>query len=161
MWAFSSCWAGAAFPCGAQASHCSGFSLRSTGSRGRSFRSCSSWALEHKLISCGTSFVAPQHAGWTSIPCTGRWIHKHWTTRKVHAHICEELVSIHINHSSVTLVTTVHTSCPWFTQLNSCLGGPSRPWVGAKNADIQRDRPTLGHWTFSLYKNKYSVVLRT
>ena len=45
--------AGATLGCGAQASHCSGFSLRNTGSRRMGFSSCGSRALEHRLSSCG------------------------------------------------------------------------------------------------------------
>ena len=40
--------------CGVQASHCSGFSLWSMGSRCPDFSSCGSQALEHRLGSCGT-----------------------------------------------------------------------------------------------------------
>ena len=36
-----------------QASHCSGFSLQSTSCRARGFSSCGSWAVEHRLNSCG------------------------------------------------------------------------------------------------------------
>ena len=44
-WDFSSCseW-GLLCSCGAQASHCGGFSAQSTGSRRAGFRSCSTWA---------------------------------------------------------------------------------------------------------------------
>ena len=39
--------------CGAWASHCSGFSLQSTGSRVHGPSSYGSWALEHRLNGCG------------------------------------------------------------------------------------------------------------
>ena len=44
---------GGTLSCGERASHCSGFSLRSTGSRRAGFSSCGSRALEHRLSSCG------------------------------------------------------------------------------------------------------------
>ena len=65
---------------------CSGFSCPAARALGRTgCRSCGMWAPElwH------TGFVAPQHAGSsqtrdrTSVPCTGRWILHHWTTREV------------------------------------------------------------------------------
>ena len=54
VWAFSTCREWATLHCGAQASHCGGFSLLwSTGSRHLGFSSCGSWALEHRFSSCG------------------------------------------------------------------------------------------------------------
>ena len=47
-------------------------------------------ALEHRLSSCGTFCLAvPRHVGssrtrgWTHVPCIGRQILHHWTTREV------------------------------------------------------------------------------
>ena len=64
------------FSCGAWTSYCSGLSC------------CRAGALECRLSSCGA--VAPRHVGsssltkdWTCVPCIGRWILNHWTTRKV------------------------------------------------------------------------------
>ena len=45
---------GATLHCSAWASHCSGFSSRSMGSRHTGFSSCGSWALDRMLSSCGT-----------------------------------------------------------------------------------------------------------
>ena len=45
---------GLLFSCGAQVSHCSGFIYCQTWALGyMGFNGCSSWALEHKLSSCG------------------------------------------------------------------------------------------------------------
>ena len=69
---------------------CTGFSLRwllslrSTGSRRAGFSSCGSRALERRLSSCD----APWHVGSsrkrarTCVPCIGRWILNHCTTRE-------------------------------------------------------------------------------
>ena len=63
----------------ARAAHCIGFSLQSRGSRRAGL---SSWGARAWL-------VAPQHVrsswtrGRTCIPCIGRWILNHWTTRDV------------------------------------------------------------------------------
>ena len=66
--------------CGVGASHRSGFS------------GCSTWAREHRLTSCGAWLsCSPQHRGssqirdQTCVPCIGRQILNHWTTRKVPA----------------------------------------------------------------------------
>ena len=57
-WVFAAAWAflqlpqvGAVSSCSAQPSHCSGLSLCKLGCVG--FRSCGSWALEHRLCNCG------------------------------------------------------------------------------------------------------------
>ena len=85
--------------CGGRASHCGGFSCcraRALGSWAsvvvaRGLSSCGSWALEHRLSSCGAGAQLP-HGMWdlssptrdqTRVPCIGRWILNHWTTREV------------------------------------------------------------------------------
>ena len=62
---------------GVRASHCCDFSF------------CGAWALEYKLSSCGVqALVAPQHVespqirNQTHVPCIGRQILNHWTTRE-------------------------------------------------------------------------------
>ena len=72
---------------------CTGFSLRwllllwSTGSRHTGFSSCGTRTLEHRLSSCVTGLVAPQHVGSsrtrarTRVPCIGRRILNHCATR--------------------------------------------------------------------------------
>ena len=86
--------------CSAQAFHCChGFSLVLA----RRLLFCGAWALEcsgsvvvgHRVSSCGTQalkfwclgIIAPQLVGplfqGTHIPCIGRQIPNHWTTRKV------------------------------------------------------------------------------
>ena len=82
---------------------CVGFSLRwllllwSTGSRHMGFSSCGTWAQQLWLVGSRaqaqqlwrTGLVAPQHVGssWararTRVPCIGRWILNHCTTREV------------------------------------------------------------------------------
>ena len=72
--AFSSCseW-GLLSTCGAQASHCSGFSC------------CGARALEQRLV----GLIALRHVGssqtrdWTHVPYAGRQILNHWTTKGV------------------------------------------------------------------------------
>ena len=64
--------------CSAWASHCSGFSCHGA------------QALEHRLSSSGKWAVSPRYMGssWTRdqtyVPCTGRRILNHCTTREVH-----------------------------------------------------------------------------
>lgn len=71
VWAFLQLqWAGAT-PCGAWAFHCSGFSCCRAQAPGvqaslvvaRGFSSCDSWAVEHRLSSCGTQ-VQLLHSMW-------------------------------------------------------------------------------------------------
>ena len=78
-WAFSSCgkWR-LLSSCGAWASHCSGFFC------------CRAWALEcASSVVWNTGLVALWHVGssWTRdqpyVPCIGRDILNHWTTREV------------------------------------------------------------------------------
>ena len=51
--------------------------------------SCSSWALEHWLSMWCMGLVAQKHVAsswtrdWTRVPCIGRWILNHCTTREV------------------------------------------------------------------------------
>ena len=52
------------------------------------FSICISWAIEHRLRSCGAwGLVDPQHVGssqtrdWTYVSCIGRWILYHRATR--------------------------------------------------------------------------------
>ena len=75
---FSSCRVETPLHCGTRASHCHGFSC------------CRAKALEHRLSGCGrTDLVAPQNmkSSWTRdrtyVPCIGRWMLIHCTTREV------------------------------------------------------------------------------
>ena len=76
--------AGAALHCSAQASHCGGFSLRSTGSRRTGFSSCGTRAQQLWCM----GLVVPGHVGSsrtrarTCVPCIGRWILNHCATRE-------------------------------------------------------------------------------
>ena len=81
MWAFTSCGGWELLcSCGAQVSHCRARALECTG-----FSCCSSRAqwLWHECL------VAPKHVessrtrDWTHVPCIGRWILNHWTTREL------------------------------------------------------------------------------
>ena len=89
---------GATLRCGARASHCGGFSCcgaRALGAQAsvvvaRGLSSCGSWALECRLSSLWcTGLVAPWHVGSsrtrarTRVPCIGRQILNHCTTREV------------------------------------------------------------------------------
>ena len=72
VWFFSSCnEQGLLSSCDIQASHCSGFSLQSTGSL--------LWSMD---------LVAPRHLrsslirDWTRVSCLGRWILYPWATRE-------------------------------------------------------------------------------
>ena len=74
---------------------CVGFSLRwllllwSMGFRCVGFSSCGSRVPEVRLSSCVSGLVAPRHVGSsrtrarTRVPCIGRQILNHWTTREV------------------------------------------------------------------------------
>ena len=89
--------AGATLCCSMRASYCGGFSLQSTDSRHTGFSSCGSWAQQLWLTGSRaqaqqlwhTGLVAPQHVGSsrtrarTHVPCIGRQILNHCTTREV------------------------------------------------------------------------------
>ena len=89
--------AGATLSCGVCASHCGGFSLRSTGSRHMGFSSCGTQAQQLWLAGSRaqaqqlwhTGLVTPWHVGssqtraGTHVPCIGRRILKHCTTTEV------------------------------------------------------------------------------
>ena len=51
-----------------------------------SFSSCDLWALKHGLSSRGASAWWHMESSWTEelthVPCFGRWILNHWTTRE-------------------------------------------------------------------------------
>ena len=73
-WAFSSCGEqGLLFVvrCGARASHCSGFSC------------CRPPAQHVGFSSCGTHVGSSRTRARTRVPCIGRWILNHCTTREV------------------------------------------------------------------------------
>ena len=88
---------GATLPCGAQASHCGGFSccraqalgVRASVVVAHGLSSCGSWALERRLSSWHTDLVAPRHVGSsqtrdrTCVPCIGRQILNDCATREV------------------------------------------------------------------------------
>ena len=95
--AFSSCSErGATLRCSVRASHCGGFSCCRAWALGtrasvvvvHGLSRCGSRALEHRLSSCG--LVAQQHVAssptrvQTRVPCFGRRIPNHCTTRVVH-----------------------------------------------------------------------------
>ena len=69
--------------CGVPASHCSASSGRARAPVCAGFGSCGSWALEHRLSSCGSGLVALWHVGSsqtrnrTPVSCTGRQILYH------------------------------------------------------------------------------------
>ena len=95
-WAFSGCSKqGLLSSWDVWASLCSGFSC------GRAE------ALDHEgFSSCGPQAVSPQHVesswarGQTHVPCIGRWILNHWTTREVHLyHFCNHC-KVKKNHMS-------------------------------------------------------------
>ena len=87
--------------CGAQSLHCCSQAFSSCIARASpccGFSGCGTQALVHVgFYSCGswtqqlrhTGLVALKHAGSSStrdrthVPCTGRWILNHWTTREV------------------------------------------------------------------------------
>ena len=77
--------------------------LRSRGSRRAGFSTCGSRALQCRLSSCGTrALVAPRHVGSsrtrdrTRVPCIGRWILNHCTTREVRHSNFKRLISLDV-----------------------------------------------------------------
>ena len=88
---------GATLRCGAWASHCSGFSLQSTGSRHAGFSGCGTWAQQLRPTGSRaqaqqlwhTGLVVPWHVGssqtraQTCVPCIGRRILNHCAIREV------------------------------------------------------------------------------
>ena len=102
--------AGATLRCGERASHCGGFPCCRARALGtwasvvlaRWLSSCGSRALECRLSTCGmrtqqlwcTGLVALRHVGssrtraQTRVPCIGRQILKHRTTREVPVYFC-------------------------------------------------------------------------
>ena len=77
VWAFSSCDDQGLLYCGALVSHYCSFSLQSIHSTVSTFSSCSVWV--HPLWHVGSS----QTRDWSHIPCIGRQILNHWTTREI------------------------------------------------------------------------------
>ena len=79
--AFSSCGEKGKLCCSVQASHCPGFSPVA-------------WALEHTGSAALWHTGSSQTRDQTSVPCTGRRILSHWTTREVFPlhHIFRELI---------------------------------------------------------------------
>ena len=88
---------GATLRCGARASHCGGFSCCRAWALGEQasvvvahwLSSCRSWALEHRLSSCGVRALllrsmwnSSRMRDRTCVPCIGRWILNHCTTRE-------------------------------------------------------------------------------
>ena len=71
------------------------------GGGGPSRRGCRLWGLGRQKWHTGS--VALQHVGssWTRrqicVPCIGRWIHNHWTTREVP---CDSFLSLTPKHPS-------------------------------------------------------------
>ena len=77
--------------------------LRSRGSRRAGFSTCGSRALQCRLSSCGArALVAPRHVGSsrtrdrTRVPCIGRWILNHCTTREVRHSNFKRLISLDV-----------------------------------------------------------------
>ena len=58
------------FSCGARASHC--ISLSSSGT----------WALGYVGLAVSSQVGSSRNMNWTHVPCTGRRILNHWTTRE-------------------------------------------------------------------------------
>ena len=100
---------------------CAGFSLRwllllqSMGSRHVGFSSCDSWALEHRLSSCGAmGLVAPRHVGSsqtrarTCVPCISRQILNHCATRETLKYLFIYLFTFYENFRDV--LTVLHVS---------------------------------------------------
>ena len=79
--AFSSCGEQGKLCCSVQASHCPGFSSVA-------------WALERTGSAALWHTGSSQTRDQTSVPCTGRRIRNHWTTREVFPlhHIFRELI---------------------------------------------------------------------
>ena len=87
VWAFSISGEWGYSSCDTQASHCSDFSCCRTNILGFvGFRSCDSWALEHRLnswaqwLSCSAACGIFQDR--THVSCPGRLILYHWATRE-------------------------------------------------------------------------------
>ena len=112
--------------CCAWASHCSGFSCCgawAVGSRAsvvaaRGLSSCGLRALESRLSSCGAvvGLVAPRHVGSsrtrarTCVPCIGRRILNHCTTREAQHYNSSSLRSCYLLHGALYNVPTVRNN---------------------------------------------------
>ena len=90
LWAFSSCdELGLLSSCHMRGSHCRGFSCGAQAPGCVGFGSCTSWALEGMLSSCGHGLICPMHVRSSRtrdsihVPCIDRQILNHWTTREV------------------------------------------------------------------------------
>ena len=104
LWCMGFSWQWLLFACRAQA-----LDTQASVAAAHRLCSCSSWALEHWLSTCGASgLVAPWHVGLsqtmnpTHIPYFGRHILNHWTTREVQSssfsgskeYICSSIPSL-------------------------------------------------------------------
>ena len=73
--------------CGTQASHCGGFSCC------RALAGCAASVVGAHGLSCPTACGIFLDQGPTCVPCIGRWILNHWTTKK------SSFAAFHVNVS--------------------------------------------------------------
>ena len=112
VWAFSGCdkWV-LLSSCGAQASHCGG----SASCGLQSLQCMSSTVAAHGpscLVACGIFL----DQGWDCVPCAGRQILDHWTTREVQlVCILSSLTLLHHQHSNWDLRSK-------YCDISMCLG---------------------------------------
>ena len=125
MRTFSSCGrVGATLCCGVRASHCGGFSCcRARASRHAGFSSCSMQAQQLWLAGSREQaqqlwrrgLVALRHVGSsrtrdrTRVPCIGRRILNHCTTREVSGYLIQQCV--HVDPNSITIPSCILP--PW------------------------------------------------
>ena len=117
--------------CNVQASHCRGFACcRAQALKIMSFSSCGSWAqqLQHMGLVALWHVGSSQIRDWTHVPCIGRWILNHWTTREV---------SIH--SPGLNLCPCLH-SVSW-SPLRSLFRGA--PWILISNTPARSSQITL------------------
>ena len=135
--------------------------LRSVDSRHAGFSSCGTRALERRLSSCDArGLVAPRHVGSsqtrarTRVPCIGRRILNHCTTREVQvAHcfnlhfpddICQTSLHLHICHLCIFFGgLSVQGLCP-FKKKSGCFF-----IIEFKNSLYILDNSPLSHVSFA------------
>ena len=98
---------------------------------------------------------------WTRVPCIGRWILNHWTTREVPLHyfLCCVLAALYYNHILISWWTCViHFSCPaskHFLMFREFLF--YRKQSLPPSVEIKPAKFLLSHLAFQLGFNKYML----
>ena len=150
---------------GSRASPCGGFSCygaRAVGCEG--FRSCSSWAPEHRLSSCGPRLSCSMACGTFQtriepIPCIGRQILNHWTIWEA---LCQFLivhrdggklgrpfkaVETEMDHSKQWVILKSFAFAWWWWVNHQVVSSSSAPWIIAHQDPLSMRFSRQEYWS--------------